>query len=58
MLLGIMRRTPREETEFTLLKYQFQILQRCGLVVQTKQRSALENVLGTLKAFREEWHRN
>ena len=58
MLIGIMRRAPREETESSPFKYQFQVLQRCDLLVQTGQRSTIENVLKTLKAFREEWHRN
>ena len=58
MLIGIMRRAPREETEFSLFKYQFQVLQHCDLLVQTGQRATLENVLKTLNGFREEWHRN
>ena len=58
MLIGIMRRAPREETESSPFKYQFQILQRCDLLLQTRQRSIVKNVLETLKAFREEWHQN
>ena len=58
MLIGIMRRAPREQTESSPFEYQFQVLQRSDLLVQTGQKSTFTNVLQTLKVFREEWHRN
>ena len=56
--MGIMRRAPREETESSPFEYQFQVLQRSDHLSQSRQRSTVKNVLETLKAFREEWHRN
>lgn len=58
MLIGIMRCAPREQTQSTPFEYQFQVLQRFDLLVQTGQKSTFNNVLETLKAFRKEWHRN
>ena len=57
-MIGIIRCAPREETESSPFKYQFQVLQRCDLLVQTGKSSTLVNVLETLKVFRAEWHRN
>ena len=51
-----MRLAPREETGFSSSEYRYQVLQLCGQVPWTSQRSTLENVLETLIAFRKEWY--
>ena len=53
-----MRCASEEENGFSASEYQPQVLQDDDLLGDTNTRSALENVLETLRAFKEEWHRN
>ena len=53
-----MRLAPREETDFSSSEYRHQVLQLCDRLPGTGQRSTLENVLETLRTFRQEWHRH
>jgi hypothetical protein len=57
MLMGLMRLAPQEETGFFPAGYQCQVLQCCDCLPRTRQRSTIENVLETLNAYKQEWHR-
>jgi hypothetical protein len=58
MLIGVMRLAPGEETCYSLVEYECQVLQRCDLLPPTSTRSTLKNVLERLIAFRKEWSRH
>ena len=58
MLVGILQDVWRKKIEFSLCECQFQLLLRSDLLPRTGQRSNLENVLQTLRTFRQEWHWN
>ena len=58
MLVGIMPHASGQQGEFSPFEYQCQVLQRGGLLFNTNTRSTLENVLETLRVFKEEWHRH
>jgi hypothetical protein len=58
MLIGVMQLVPREEAGFSSLEYRYQVVQFCDRLPGTGQRSALENVLETLRTSRQEWHRH
>ena len=54
MLIGIMLRGLREESGSLLSKYQCEVLQQCHLLPQLEERSTVENVLETLRIFKQE----
>jgi hypothetical protein len=55
MLIGIMLRGLREEdSRYPVSKYQCQLLQRSDRLPQTEKSSTLENVLETLRIFKQE----
>ena len=58
MLLGIMQHASGQRGEFPPFEYQCQVLQRCDVLSKTNTRSTLENVLETLRVFKDEWHRH
>ena len=58
MLIGIMLRALREEPNCSHSEYQCQVLQGCDLLPQTNTKSTLENLLQTLRTFRQEWYRH
>ena len=57
MLIGILGHVSEERNDFSSFEYQCQVLQRCQLLPKTDTQSTLENVLETLRTFRNEWHR-
>jgi hypothetical protein len=58
MLIGIMQHASGERGEFSPFEYQCQLLQRCDVLPKINTRSTLENVLETLRTFKQEWHRH
>lgn len=58
MLIGIIQHASGQRRNFSPGEYQFQILQRHELLPKTNTRATLENVLETLRIFKEEWHRH
>lgn len=54
MLIGITLRGLRRESGSLLSKYQCEVLQRCDVLPQIEKRSTLENVLETLRIFKQE----
>ena len=58
MLIGIMQHASRETGHFSPFEYQCQVLQRCDVLPKTNTRSTRENVLETLRTFKQEWHRS
>ena len=53
-----MQHASGQRRDFSPFEYHCQVLQRCDLLPRTKTRSTLENVLETLRVFKEEWHRH
>jgi hypothetical protein len=58
MLIGVLRGVLREETEFSPIEYQPQVLQCNALLVKTNTQPTLETVVQELRTFRQVWHRN
>ena len=53
-----MQHASEKRKEFSPFEYQCQVLRRRNHFPRANKGSTLENVLGTLRSFREEWHRN
>jgi hypothetical protein len=58
ILVGIMLRALQEDLSGSQSEYECQVLQRFDLLPKTNTRSTLENVVETLRIFKEECHHN
>ena len=58
MLIGVMPEIPQGRMPISSFQYQYRVLLSCQRLPQTGQTSTAVKVLETLRAFREECHRN